>query len=257
MAEVTWKDLAKAIDDLTKISDEIDSKLVTHNTDESAHSQSNEAIYNHRVGEVLDHLDRSVTINKLDPNRFSFVVDWRTHDGLSIDNYLTTGPKLGSILLATQSGSIETRYVQISAGANFYIDFAQESEFETNIKISFTTSQEIIFGVGNLPSVGDTVYYGFKVVDGSLYATHYDYDTGIEVLTEITGVTLTNKNRYRAVYDPGVSVKFYVNDVLKVTHTTNLIETYLDGNWWGLDLKSTTTSQRRVLIYPVNVLMDL
>jgi len=65
MSEVVWKNLAKDIGDLTKISDEIDSKLGAHNVDESAHSQSNEAIYNHRVGEILDHLDEAVVNTKI------------------------------------------------------------------------------------------------------------------------------------------------------------------------------------------------
>lgn len=65
MSEVLWKDLAKAIDDKTKISDEIDAKIVAHNEDPSAHGQANEAITVHREGEILDHLDGSVTNDKL------------------------------------------------------------------------------------------------------------------------------------------------------------------------------------------------
>lgn len=65
MTEVLWKNLAKDIDDLTKISDEIDADLVEHNEDPSAHGQTNEAIEVHRVGEILDHLNGSTTGIKL------------------------------------------------------------------------------------------------------------------------------------------------------------------------------------------------
>lgn len=56
--------------------------------------------------------------------------------------------------------------------------------------------------------------------DNKLYASNADGTN--ETLTEITGITFTNENDYRIVFTAGASVKFYVNDALKVTHTTNL-----------------------------------
>jgi len=65
MTEVTWGQLAKAVDDKTTVSEEIDAKILAHNNDPSAHSQTNEALYNHRVAEILDHLDESINNIKL------------------------------------------------------------------------------------------------------------------------------------------------------------------------------------------------
>ena len=42
MAEVLWENLAKDIDDKTTITEEIDSKILTHNEDASAHGQADE-----------------------------------------------------------------------------------------------------------------------------------------------------------------------------------------------------------------------
>jgi hypothetical protein len=56
----TWGSMAKGIGDPTHIDDEIDSKLAAHNASDNAHGQSNEALYNHRVAELIDHLDESV-----------------------------------------------------------------------------------------------------------------------------------------------------------------------------------------------------
>ena len=37
-----------------------------------------------------------------------------------------------------------------------------------------------------------------------------------------SGITMTNSNIYWAAFDRGVNIKFYINDVLVATHTTNL-----------------------------------
>jgi hypothetical protein len=44
-----------------------------------------------------------------------------------------------------------------------------------------------------------------------------------ETTTDVSsGITRTNWNNYRIVYTYGTNVKFYINNVLKATHTTNL-----------------------------------
>lgn len=64
------------------------------------------------------------------------------------------------------------------------------------------------------------------VVDGTtnnhkLYAKTGDAGTG-HTETEITGITLGDRNTYRIELDPGVEARFYVNGVLEATITTNL-----------------------------------
>lgn len=63
---------------------------------------------------------------------------------------------------------------------------------------------------------------GFTVdTSGNLYAKTSDGGVG-HTETQIAGITLTNMNTYRIVFNPGVDAKFYVNGVLKATITTNL-----------------------------------
>lgn len=58
---------------------------------------------------------------------------------------------------------------------------------------------------------------------GNLYA---QTSNGVNVTdTQITGITTTNDNQYRIEYNPGVSVLFYVNGILKATVVTNLPST--------------------------------
>jgi hypothetical protein len=65
-------------------------------------------------------------------------------------------------------------------------------------------------------------HFGWKIIGADLYATNAD-DTA-ETITD-TGVNLVTgyqRTRLKMVFDPGHNIKFYVNDVLKATHTTNL-----------------------------------
>jgi len=65
-------------------------------------------------------------------------------------------------------------------------------------------------------------HFGWKIISGDLYASNADGST--QTITD-TGVDLAlweQFTRLRMVVDPGVDIKFYVNDVLKATHTTNL-----------------------------------
>jgi len=64
---ITWNDLVKAIGDLTTISEEIDTKILTHNLDASAHGQADEAVYMHRINSLLDHVNYSIYNIKLHP----------------------------------------------------------------------------------------------------------------------------------------------------------------------------------------------
>ena len=65
MSAVTWNSLAKTINDSQTIAEYIAAQFATHNADDSAHGQSNEALYNHRIAEILDHVDQSITNAKI------------------------------------------------------------------------------------------------------------------------------------------------------------------------------------------------
>ena len=65
--------------------------------------------------------------------------------------------------------------------------------------------------------------YGFKYVNGTLSAL--TVKDGTEVLTTIPGITATNFNEYKAIYDGVRSVSFFVNQKLKARHTTSIPNT--------------------------------
>jgi len=65
---ISWYTLGKEIGDPTTIDEEIDAKILEHNFDASAHGQSDEAVYNHRISEVLDHVNYAIYNIKLNPS---------------------------------------------------------------------------------------------------------------------------------------------------------------------------------------------
>lgn len=96
------------------------------------------------------------------------------------------------------------------------------------IELEKTVTQDVYWGVEN--NFGTTVptnsastnrHIGFIVEDDTLYATNANGTT--QTKTDVTsGITLTDSNQYRVIWDAGTSAKFYINDTLVATHTTNL-----------------------------------
>jgi hypothetical protein len=67
MDAISWYALGRTVNDATTIMEEIDTKILTHNLDGSAHGQSNEAVYNHRITALLDHVSYSIYNVKVNP----------------------------------------------------------------------------------------------------------------------------------------------------------------------------------------------
>ncbi len=65
MPAICWGALAKSATDPTTIDQNIDSKILVHNQDPSAHSDTGEVLEAHRSQSELDHPDNSVDADKL------------------------------------------------------------------------------------------------------------------------------------------------------------------------------------------------
>lgn len=92
-------------------------------------------------------------------------------------------------------------------------------------KINATDSTVWLLFIVDSDTPPDELYthFGFKIINGRVWATSCA-DPNQEITD--TGVDLVNVayqfTRLKVVVNPGVDVKFYVNGVLKVTHTENL-----------------------------------
>ncbi len=133
------------------------------------------------------------------------------------------------------STSVSGQYSRLTSGGGNIYNFGTDCEVSIEVKFADTSNQSAFWGINgrNTPSMNsDGEFAGRQVgfvidTSGKLYATNGDGTT--QKKTEITGITITNFNRYRLVFDAGTDVKFYVNETLKVTHTVNLpiaVQTY-------------------------------
>jgi len=75
----------------------------------------------------------------------------------------------------------------------------------------------------------------------------YTYKTDISA-----GITVTDWHRYKAIYTSGEKIEFYVDDVLKATHTTNLPEDGTDAadelNFFTFRIFTTETANKRLVL---------
>lgn len=132
------------------------------------------------------------------------------------------------------------QYIDVSnVGAGSFITDDKISPF-----VSFASSKKVIVefelqfnGAGNAEGAfglveGTTVLQDFNdqtedaacfsFENGTLYAHTADAGVGFTNTDISSGITLSNRNTYRIEFDGGTDVKFYINGVLKATHTTNL-----------------------------------
>ena len=225
-----WGLMPKAQDDDELITEAIAAAIAAHEADEAAHLGVGESLQSHKASEIIDHAAASIVNDKLSDgsvdlmklmstkylyiSNFSDVSSWNGND--QTHGYYSYVPF--EFLLGTYAYADGWNVVchEPSAGSAV-IDFAKNPVFQTTFKTISNTNQTLRFGIG----APDDKRFGFKIVGGTLYASHHNGST--ETTTEISGITITNYNVYRAFFDNTNSqILFYVNGVLKATHTTNL-----------------------------------
>jgi hypothetical protein len=80
-----------------------------------------------------------------------------------------------------------------------------------------------------------------------------------QTTTDISsGITITNLNVFRAIQTGTTNVKFYVNNVLVATHTTNLQGSASPNHIWdaGIVNDSGTTTDRFMEVLQLNAMWD-
>lgn len=134
----------------------------------------------------------------------------------------------GNLFRVTSGANIDvSQYLPGSVGSSsaFYqFGSTKDIIISFNAKFSSVTGQ---CGIGVVDATG--AFYDVTTSAGKLMFT-FDGTTLNAVNGEATtntttdissGLTLTNWNNFRIVYTYGTDIKFYVNNVLKATHTTN------------------------------------
>lgn len=221
MSAITWNTLPKTINDSQTIAGYIAAQLATHNADGSAHGQSDEALYNHRIATILDHLDASVTNPKIGDgavspeksslNKLVIAPVFETIDALGITKSANSAPfaRVGMLYITLDSSAAQYVTVKIEHETNQPY-FATKNPFaEALIKTDYNENQTLWFGIGD--PTGD--FTGFKIDEEKIYAAYTS--SGSATLHEITGYTVTNNNHYEIKITSATNAEYYVNGILE------------------------------------------
>lgn len=223
MPVICWGPLGKTAQDPTTIADYIAAEILDHNVSSSAHGLDGYAVYNHRVGDVLDHADGSVLLEKLTATKRIILSAFESMDGW--ESFGTISQELANLGIWTAIAVDSYAGAYVMPGNWVPVDWSKDMFWQSTVKLSHITSQIVYFGIGGTDNVGGESAFGFKVDDGNLYCYHAEMNGGALVYTtfQITGITLTDWNVYRAIYDQSAgTLKFYVNGVLKKTFNSGL-----------------------------------
>jgi len=121
-----------------------------------------------------------------------------------------------------------------------------------NLSINTYFAQDYFFGFMNDANRGSTElpggytgnHIGFFIdTSNNLWATNANGSN--QTITQITGIALSNSNCY-SFKKTSSSIKFYVNDILKVTHTTNIPGAVVPNLQYSCDNNASTEGFRLV-----------
>lgn len=104
--------------------------------------------------------------------------------------------------------------------------------------------------VGDMANAEDTVYrgFGFNIKNGNIMAVCANNATETETDTGQNGIEGFNLQTMKAVYTIGTDIKYYINDVLVATHTTNLPGTFSNSMKVMIGVASQTAASRNARI---------
>jgi len=165
------------------------------------------------------------------PKIYTTQIDWLSKDGLTTSIPGGGLVNVGGTALVISSGATLNNNCLARTTYGFNYPFPSGKEVTVEFPLSHrlvaggTTHRMIMLLIDHtaLPPTETKAHVGFIIDADSIFSSSAD---GTTQETQDTGVDLpagVNNFLYqcKAVVDPGVSVKFYINDVLKTTHTTN------------------------------------
>ncbi len=173
----------------------------------------------------------------------------------SLDGFVTTVDTGGSVeakgwYVKAQTGSTSGNRAFVRSKARFECAMTSSGKVFTVefCQIDFPSSNHTTFlfmtDSTDAPPSETSRHLGFKIVNADVYASNGDgtnqtiTDTGQDVVTGAKRFT------WKAVWTDGVNIKFYYNNVLKVTHTENL-----PAYWYGYYVNVGITTNAGVAKY--------
>jgi len=240
----TWNSLPKTINDSQTIAEFIAAQLATHNADDSAHGQSDEAIYNHRISTILDHLDQSITKSKFIFSLSDGLLFQENGSGFNAWSVVGTSEEDGVFaslfsIVAQIANNPPARGDAMASFCGYVFDYTSDNsylDFVADFSNSDTLDSWISFGFGTLNTSATGFGFRYKESNQHLYAYHrigttfYETDLGTDYLDTF--------HRFRIEYNANVFT-FYIDNVLVATHDSNIPDT-IEDSLIDLGLKAKT-----------------
>lgn len=145
----------------------------------------------------------------------------------------TTQATINAGSYLTLSSSVGTTFVSSTwllwnwSTADFSPSLSKDIRIKFRVKMTDTTDRKwfwLCITPANIHTAQTDVSNGevrFILNGATMYAQNANGTTATS--TDVSsGITFTNWNTYEIVFNPGTDIKFYINGILKATHTTNL-----------------------------------
>ena len=184
------------------------------------------------------------TIAKFDIfDKFRDIITWGSLDGFVVggDAGYSVVPMGIMVGLETHTDINDSAYL-LSDG--YWVDLVQTGKVVTIEMVvnwlDWITNQDIMLALTE--RLFGIPYLGWRISGADLYAINHD---GLLETSTDTGIDMINGNqhtRLKMVFTPGQDIKFYVNDVLKATHSTNLPNIVICGLYFTV---TTLTNEFR------------
>lgn len=270
MAPITWGLLEKNQIDPEKIEEAINRLIQNHLNDPEAHLGPGQSLQSHRAAEIIDHRAASIVDDKIkkreitseklsDFGRFRASISLETFDSWYLSNPDYFEIFFSQVYFYTTVTPNTERFARIELGQ--FPRWDKNFESQWIIKLGSNTNQIFYILVGCIPAIIDEAQsIGFKIVNNALYACHSKIinEVTVEYTTLITGVNINNYNLYRVEFVAGNRVDFYVNDVLRASHNSNLPDPYYYPEYpFFIYLKNTAGQNKWAYLNQIYLASDL
>ena len=216
MPIICWGSLAKSADDNTRIEQAIAEYIETHDENPNAHMGADYSLGAHRLATELDHISGSVAFHHLVMDSYNAMISFESFDGWILEGNGSAGI-LGATIYTDAGAPDDTASIssrQFSGGGP---DASKNPFFQATVSLVNNTDQTGHIILGNLQTEDDSLLFGFKYTNSTLYAYWRDA-ASVDHTHEISGVDVIGNHCYRAQRDSTLDkTYFYVDGVLKYT----------------------------------------
>lgn len=179
--------------------------IATHKADASAH---------HTKFDIFD--------------KFREFIPWVSLDGFTVggDVGYAVNAKGALLELVTAATANDAVYLHSTGYYANLLDIGKVITWEFPLcYLSSVANQNIWLRLTTTVTIPPTEierHIGWKIINGDLYASNADIATQAITDTLVDLAAVDQRTRLKVVFTPGTDCKYYVNNVLKVTHTTFL-----------------------------------